>query len=201
MTALENQLTEALQTIGCLPLEFNGRARAIAQKFVTAPAGGWKDHLSPEQINNLLAWSAPVKETTAMNTETESTIVETKQPETGTEAPKAELKPCVNYPCRSFSGNRPSGCTKPNPKGCDDYMTAKPAYLPPAIEMIPVASSNLKGFGHDGNKTLRVWFLNDTAYDYPGATEDQFFAMVNAESAGKAYNAFRKESGITGIKL
>jgi hypothetical protein len=63
MTALETQLTEALQTIGCLPLEFNGRARAIAQKFVTAPTGGWKDHLSPEQITNILSWAGgPGKE-------------------------------------------------------------------------------------------------------------------------------------------
>jgi len=74
-------------------------------------------------------------------------------------------------------------------------------YLPPAIEMIPVESSNLLGFGHDSVKTLRVWFKNGTRYDYIGLPESDFFDLVNAESAGKAYNALMKERGIKGVKL
>lgn len=164
------RLTEALQAIGSLPLEFNGRARAIAQATVTAPEGGWKYHLSPEQINNLLKWAAPTKEKT-LNTETKAAVSETKTANMGIEQPKVETK------------------------------QPETAYLPPAIEMIPVESSNILGFGHDGNRTLRVWFKNESKYDYPGATETQFFDLVNAESPGKAYNAFRKDSGILGIKL
>lgn len=178
MTALETKLTEALQAIGCLPLEFNGRARAIAQKVVTAPGGGWKDRLSPEQITKILEWAGgPTKEKKTMDgrnpayfeePEAKATNTETKQPEAETE----KLFP-------------------------ENPIT----YLPPEIDMIPVTSSNILGFGHDGKETLRVWFKNGNRYDYVGATEDQFFALVNAESAGKAYNAFRKDSGIIGIKL
>ncbi len=168
MTELEKQLTEALQTIGCLPLEFNGRARAIAQKFVTAPAGGWKDHLSPEQITKLLSWAGgPTKENT-LSTTTKETVT-TSGPVTVKEEPLFPVNPA--------------------------------AYLPPAIEMIPVESSNPKGFGHDGEKTLRVWFLNGTSYDYVGIEEGDFFDLVNAPSAGKAYGALMKLRGIKGIKL
>ena len=170
MTDLEKQLTEALQAIGCLPLEFNGRARAIAQKFVMAPAGGWKDHLSPEQITKLLSWAGgPTKEKT----------METKEQVNATQ----------------------SGMGAAGEKSEPLYPTNPAAYLPPAIEMIPVESSNLKGFGHDGNETLRVWFLNETKYDYIGIPEEDFFGLVNAASAGKAYNALIKAKGIKGIKL
>ena len=198
MTNLERQLTEALQTIGNLPLEFNGRARAIAQKFVTAPAGGWKDGLSPEQINNLLAWSAPTKEKKmdGRNPEYFDHPKETKQPETETKS----LKPCVNYPCRYYASSRPNSCTQPDPARCDDYMTAK-VYLPPAIEMIAVESSMLDGVGHDGNQTLRAWFKNGSPFDYVGTPEQALFDIVNADSAGAAFNVFRKKSAIQGIKL
>ena len=82
---------------------------------------------------------------------------------------------------------------------CEEIKTT--TYLPPTIEMIPVESSNLLGFGHDSVKTLRVWFKNGTRYDYIGLPESDFFDLVNAESAGKAYNALMKERGIKGVKL
>jgi len=97
MTDLERQLTEALQTIGCLPLEFNGRARAIAQKFVTAPVGGWKDSLSPEQITKLLSWAGgPTKEKT-METITKETVT-SSGPATVKEEPLFPTNPAAYLP-------------------------------------------------------------------------------------------------------
>ena len=144
--------------IGNLPLEFNTRARALAQRAInrTGYAVDWRDPLTDEQIYKVIdrggMYAMPAYEERAVS---------------------AETKEAVESP-----------------------------YLPPpAIEMIPVESSNLKGFGHDGEKTLRVWFLNGTAYDYVGIEEGKFFDLVNAPSAGKAYNALVKETGIKGIKL
>lgn len=78
-------------------------------------------------------------------------------------------------------------------------------YHPPHIDMIPVESSNIESVGHDGAETLRIRFKGSatrpaTDYDYPGATEQDFFDIINAESAGRAYQAF-KGKGIKGIKL
>ena len=83
--------------------------------------------------------------------------------------------------------------------------TKEVTYTPPEIEMIPVESSNIESVGHDGAETLRIRFKGSatrpaTDYDYPGATEQDFFDIINAESAGRAYQAF-KGKGIKGIKL
>lgn len=61
-------------------------------------------------------------------------------------------------------------------------------YEPPAIEMIPVTSSNIESVGHDGNETLRMKFKTGTAfYDYVGISEAAFLGLVNSDSVGKAY--------------
>jgi len=81
-----------------------------------------------------------------------------------------------------------------------------PPYTPPEIEMIPVVSSNIESVGHDGAETMRVRFKGSdtrpaTDYDYPGATEQDSFDIINAESAGRAYQTFTKTRAIKGIKL
>ena len=48
------RLQNALTRIGNLPLEFNTRARAIAQENVEAPPEGWRDHLTPAEIHKIL---------------------------------------------------------------------------------------------------------------------------------------------------
>lgn len=49
------RLQTALTLIGNLPLEFNTRARAIAQEARgEPPPGGWRDPLTPEQIYKVL---------------------------------------------------------------------------------------------------------------------------------------------------
>ena len=158
---------EALTLIGNLPMEFNGRARAIAQASVEAPPGGWKDHLSPEQIHKLITWQAPTKEN-ILSTQTKVAVTPVG-PATTTEEPLFPANPTT--------------------------------YQPPELEMVPVASSNIASVGHDGKETLRVQFKNSGAYDYVGITEDQFLALVNSESIGKAYNTLTRGAGIKGIKL
>jgi len=87
----------------------------------------------------------------------------------------------------------------------DGGTNLAPPYHPPQIDMIPVESSNIESVGHDGAETLRIRFKGSatrpaTDYDYPGASEQDFFGIINAESVGRAYQAF-KGKGIKGIKL
>lgn len=53
------RLTAALTLIGNLPLEFNTRARAIAQEAVTVPPEGWRDPLTRDEIYKVL-YRAPL---------------------------------------------------------------------------------------------------------------------------------------------
>lgn len=73
-------------------------------------------------------------------------------------------------------------------------------YQPPTMEMIPVESSNIESVGHDGKETLRVTFKGSGSYDYIGVTEDEFLALLNAPSVGKAYGALTRGK-LKGIKL
>lgn len=77
------RLTEALRMIGNLPLEFNGRARAIAQRTVEPPRGGWRNRLSAEEIEKTLQWGAPraFREDMKVNTETKDTPTTYTPPE------------------------------------------------------------------------------------------------------------------------
>lgn len=184
------QLKAALQLIGNLPLEFNSRARAIAQNSVSPPKGGWRDTLTPTEIGKLLKW-VPAQ-------------IVRKEKEMDGRNPEY-FTPCGNHQCSSYDNSKDSHCDiefQPglSVNGCSNFK-ARDVYLPPAIEMIPVESSNLLGFGHDSDKTLRVWFKNGTSYDYVGIEEGDFFDLVNAESPGKAYNALVKSKGVKGIKL
>ena len=114
MKARIHELEEALTLIGNLPMEFNGRARAIAQASVEAPPGGWKDHLSPEQQYRLITWQPATKENTMgfhESAKTKAEIVTTVGPATTTEDPLFPVNPTT--------------------------------YTPPQIEMVPVESSSI----------------------------------------------------------
>lgn len=172
-----SRLAAALMAIGNLPLEFNTRARAIAQEAIgkepdladqMKAAGGFWDPMTEEQFYKILRREklhrpAPAdklqKREKTMNTNTTNT--------TTTEQPQAA------------------------------------PYVPPVIEMIPVTSSNVESIGHDGDKVLRIKFKNSgrAAYDYVGIMPEDFFGLVNSDSVGKAYNAFVKEREIKGIKI
>jgi hypothetical protein len=150
------RLQAALTLIGNLPLEFNTRARAIAQEVIgEPPPGGWRDHLTPEQIYKVLYrpefHQDPRKiKPTAIEKERQTMNTTTK-----TETEQAE---------------------NPTP------------YIPPAIEMIPVVSSNVESVGHDGNKTLRMKFKSGVSFfDYVGIPQEKFFDLVNSDSVGKAW--------------
>jgi len=165
-TAEIERLKAALTLIGNLPLEFNTRARALAQEAVDPPPEGWRDHLTPAEIRKIL-YREPLHRASKekdMSTETKVAI----------------------------SGTTPAENETP--------------YIPPQIDMIPVESSNIESVGHDGKETLRVRFKGSdtrpaTNYDYVGATEQDFFDIINAESPGRAYQMFTKARGIKGIKL
>lgn len=53
------------------------------------------------------------------------------------------------------------------------------------IEKDYVSSSNLEAIGYDEDtETLRVWFLNGTAYDYSGVGLMEYEALRDAPSVG-----------------
>lgn len=53
------------------------------------------------------------------------------------------------------------------------------------IEKNYVSSSNVEAVGYDEeSETLRVWFLNGTAYDYAGVNNMEYEALRNAPSVG-----------------
>lgn len=157
-----------LELIADLPLEFNTRARALAQEAL-AEIGHkreYRDNLTAEQRDKVLRRSYVVGGTPYLPPK-ENTIDQEK------EKPK-------------MSENQNSGTPAP--------------YIPPSIDMIPVESSNVAAFGHNGGDILRVEFKNGSAYDYHGITGDEFIDLVNADSPGKAYNALVKGKD-RGIKL
>ena len=58
-----------------------------------------------------------------------------------------------------------------------------------------VKSSNLKDVGYDpATQELQVGFLNGNIFSYAGVPQEDFEALMAAESIGKAFNA-----GIRGI--
>lgn len=53
------------------------------------------------------------------------------------------------------------------------------------IEKQYVSSSNVEAIGYDeDSETLRVWFLNGTAYDYSGVGQMEYEALKDAPSIG-----------------
>lgn len=53
------------------------------------------------------------------------------------------------------------------------------------MNKIVVSSSNIEAIGYDtSSKTLRVWFLNGTIYEYYNVDEEVFYAFLNASSHG-----------------
>lgn len=53
------------------------------------------------------------------------------------------------------------------------------------IDQIPVSSSNVQAIGYDeSTQTLRVWFLNNSIYDYSNVPPMEFEALKNAPSIG-----------------
>ncbi|CAK0767503.1 hypothetical protein CCP3SC15_360012 [Gammaproteobacteria bacterium] len=183
------KLTDALIRIGDLPLEFNTRARAIAQEAINnavkdfdLPQGvAWWDPMTPEQFHKILYRDKMHRPASAEKIkEMEEMIMNSKK----TEQTPAE---------------KPQGDAQDRPGSTNDL----PAYQPPAIEMIPVESSNVESIGHDGDKVLRIKFKNSglAAYDYVGIMPEDFFGLVNSDSVGKAYNALVKEREIKGIKI
>lgn len=58
-----------------------------------------------------------------------------------------------------------------------------------AIEMIPVASSNVGEVGYDaGAQALHVRYLNDRTYVYTGVPEGIFQELLSAPSKGSFLN-------------
>lgn len=149
-----DSLKTALIQIGNLPLEFNTRARAIAQREINRMGRcEWRDALTDKEIYKVI-------DRGGMH-----------------QVPPLEEK--------KMEGT---------------------AYQPPQIDMIPVESSNIESVGHDGKEVMRVRFKGSdtrpaTDYDYVGASEQDFFDIINAESPGRAYQMFTKARGIKGIKL
>ena len=173
MTEIEI-LKTALAQIGNLPLEFNTRARAIAQRTINRMGKcEWRIPLTDEEIYKAVDRGGmyPLPQ------------MEEKKVESG-----------------GYHGSD-SAQTNPDPRSEAVYPVDPTKYLPPAIEMIPVESSMLAGVGHDGNKTLRIRFRSGPPYDYIGIIETEFFDLVNSPSVGKAYNALVKAKGVKGIKL
>lgn len=181
-------LVDALIRIGDLPLEFNTRARAIAQETINNAVGdfltgavSWRDPYTVEQFKKILYRDSTHQPATAEKIkEMEKMIMNSK---------KAEQTPAENT--QDDAQDRPGS------------TNGLPAYQPPAIEMIPVESSNVESIGHDGDKVLRIKFKNSglAAYDYVGIMPEDFFGLVNSDSVGKAYNALVKEREIKGIKI
>lgn len=70
----------------------------------------------------------------------------------------------------------------------------KPRKLGGKVESSNIAAVHWsQGKGEEG--TLRVEFKNGAHYEYDGVPRDQYHAIADADSAGKAYNAFRKTRG------
>ena len=200
MTEIE-RLEAALQLIGNLPMEFNSRARAIAQNSVTPPEGGWRDTFTLEQIGKLLRWDGRELRRAQEN------VMESGRKQICEEEANKQGKNLEGFfgnqqfkdiaPTSETVKSRGPVTVKEEPL----FPVNPDSYLPPAIEMIPVESSNIEGFGHDSNETLRVWFKNGTKYDYIGIEESEFIDLANAPSPGKAYNALTRGKGVKGIKL
>lgn len=57
------------------------------------------------------------------------------------------------------------------------------------IFMQPVSSSQIQSMGHDpASGTLRVQFHSGATYEYSGVSEEDYRAVVDAESVGAAFN-------------
>lgn len=57
-----------------------------------------------------------------------------------------------------------------------------------AIEMTPVSSSNVSGFGYDSsNKTLAVQFSSGSTYHYSNVPEEVYVAFREADSKGSFF--------------
>ena len=180
------KLADALIRIGDLPLEFNTRARAIAQEAMNNAAAdfligsvSWSIPITPEQFQKILYRE---------NTHRPASAEKIKAMEAITmNSKKADQTPTEN----------PQETNQDRPGTTNDL----PAYQPPAIEMIPVESSNVESVGHDGDKILRMKFKDSglTAYDYVGIEPGKFFDLINSDSVGKAYRA--TVAGVKGIKI
>lgn len=59
------------------------------------------------------------------------------------------------------------------------------------IILIPVFSSNVEAVGHDGSK-MRARYKGGAIYEYDAVTEDEFEAVLGADSVGSALRAVMK---------
>lgn len=55
------------------------------------------------------------------------------------------------------------------------------------VVMIPVISSNVEAVGHDGERgRMRARYKGGVIYEYDAVTEDEFEAVLGADSVGSA---------------
>jgi len=59
------------------------------------------------------------------------------------------------------------------------------------MEMIPVTSSWISAVGYEDG-TVRVAFKDGAVYEYTNVSEDEYTALANASSVGRAFHAFKR---------
>lgn len=64
-------------------------------------------------------------------------------------------------------------------------------------QMKKVESSNIAELGYiESTSTMRVKFNSEVIYDYNPVSVEEYTAILNAESVGKAFNQFKNREGL-----